>query len=125
MATLEATIEGLRAIGQVRGVQFIEAELGKEKRKARAFVKESPAVADAFLRLRRAEVQERLMDKRVTDQRNERKYNAAKVLSDKKAAAAGLRELKRKTRDMESICASRHALRTFTLWRRWAEATAA
>ena len=115
MATLEATIEGLRAIGQVRGVQFMEAELAKEQRKVRALVNESPAVADAFSRLRRAEVQERLMDKRVADQHKERKQNADKVLSDKKAAADGLRKLKRKTRDVEGIYACRHALKHFTL----------
>ena len=115
MATLEATIGSLRAIGQVKGVQFMEAQLAKEQRKVRALVKESPAVADAFSRLRRAEVQERLMDKRVADQHKERKQNADKVLSDKKAAADGLRKLKRKARDVEGIYACRHALKHFTL----------
>jgi hypothetical protein len=46
---LEATIECLRAIGSVRGVQCIEVELIKDKRKDRQLVKESPAVADNYL----------------------------------------------------------------------------
>ena len=33
MVAMEATIESLKAIGNVRGVQVIEAELKKEKRK--------------------------------------------------------------------------------------------
>ncbi len=115
IAALEATLEGLRAIGSVRGVQCIEAELAKERRKARQLVKDSPAVADAFLRLRRAEDQERLMNKRIADQHGERKREAAKALADRDTAVAELRETRRKIHEMESVGACRHAIKTFTL----------
>ena len=49
IGALEATIESLRSIGSVRGVQSIEAELSKERRKERQLLAESPAVAEAFL----------------------------------------------------------------------------
>jgi hypothetical protein len=115
MAALEATLEGLRAIGSVRGVQCIELELSKEKRKARQLITESPAVADAFLNLRRAEDRERLMQKRMVDQHNDRKRDAAKALADRNTAVAEFRETRRKIQEMESIGACRHAIKTFTL----------
>jgi hypothetical protein len=113
-AALAATLEGLRAIGSVRAVQCIEQELAKEKRKARLLVKGSPAVADAFLRLRRAEDQERLANQRIADQRSERKRDAAKALKDRDAAVAELRETRRKIQEMESVGACRRAIKTFT-----------
>ena len=115
MAALEGTIEGLRAIGSVSGVHKIEVELGKVRRRQRRLVKESPAVADAFMRLRRAEDQDRLTNMRLADQHRERKREANKALSDRDAAVAELRAAKRKIQEMESICASRHAIKSFTL----------
>ena len=115
IAGLEAHLEGLRAIGSTRGVQCIETELGKQKRRARLLAKESPAVADAFLRLRRAEDQEALMKQRIADQHRDRKRDAAKALADRDAAVAELRDTRRKIQEMESICASKHAIKTFTL----------
>jgi hypothetical protein len=114
IAALEAHLEGLRAIGSVKAVQCIEAELTKERRKVRAFVKESPAVADAFLRLRRAEDQERLANNRIADQHRESKRDAAEALTDRDAAVAELRETKRRIVEMESVSACRHAIKTFT-----------
>ena len=93
IASLEATIESLRAIGSVRGVQCIEAELRKERRKERQLVTESPAVADAFLRLRRAEEQDTLMKKRLAAQHNERKREAATAIADRDAAVAELKRI--------------------------------
>jgi hypothetical protein len=115
MAALEATLEGLRAIGSLKAAQCVEAELGKERRKARQLVKETPAVADAFLRLRRAEDQDRLVQARVAHQHKERQREAAKALKDRDAAVAELRATKRKLQEMESTCAERHAIKTFTL----------
>jgi hypothetical protein len=115
IAALEGTIGGLRAIGSVRGVQAIESELAKERRKARQLVTASPAVADAFWRLRRAEDQERLTNKRIADQHRERKRDATKAIADRDTAVAELRETRRKIHDMESIGACRHAIKTFTL----------
>jgi hypothetical protein len=115
IAALEGTIGGLRAIGSVRGVQAIESELAKERRKVRQLVTASPAVADAFWRLRRAEDQERLTNKRIADQHRERKRDATKAIADRDTAVAELRETRRKIHDMESIGACRHAIKTFTL----------
>ena len=115
MAALEATLESLRAIGAVRGVQCIEAELTKERRKARLLANDSPAVADASLRLRRAENQEITMNMRFADQQRERKRDAAKAIADRDAAVAELRDTKRKLQEMESVGACRHAIKTFTL----------
>ena len=115
IAGLEATIEGLRDIGSVRGVQCIEAELAKERRKARQLVKDSPAVADAFSRLRRAEEQEKYKNERIADQHRERKRDAAKALADRDAAVAELRETRRKICELEGVGACRHAIKTFTL----------
>ena len=60
MAALEGMIQGLQAIGSISGVQSLELELSKEKRKVRHLVAESPAVAEAFSRLRNAEDQQSL-----------------------------------------------------------------
>ena len=76
IATLEATIESLRATGSVRGVQFIEGKLKKGRRKKRQRVKESPPVADACLRLRRAKEPSAAMQKRLTAQQQEKKREA-------------------------------------------------
>ena len=115
IAALEATIDTLRAIGAVRGVQCIQDELDKEKRKVRTLVQESPAVAESFLRLRRAEDVETLRMKRLADQQRERKRDATIAIADKDAAVAELRQTKRKIQEMESVSASKHALKTFTM----------
>ena len=115
ISALEATLEGLRAIGSIRGVQCIETELAKERRKVRRLIKESPAVAESFLRLRRAEDVDRLTQQRIAGEHNQRKRDAAKALTDRDAAVAELRETKRRIQEMENIGACRHAIKTFTL----------
>ena len=55
IAALHETIDVLRTIGSVEGVQSIQHVLAKERRKARNLASDSPAVADAFLRLRKAD----------------------------------------------------------------------
>ena len=115
MATLEATIETLRAIGAVRAVQNIQGELQKLKRSERLLSQESPAVAESFAQLRRAEEQEDLKNKRLADQQREMKRSAAKAEEERKIAVAELRKTKRKIQEMESVSASRHALKTYTL----------
>ena len=69
-------------------MQCIEAELAKERRKVRLLVKESPAVAEAFSRLRKAEEDYRLMQRRIADQRKQRKCDAAQAIADRAAAVA-------------------------------------
>ena len=55
------------------------------------------------------------MKARVAHEHRERQREAAKALSDRDAAVAELRATKRKIQEMESTCASRHAIKTFTL----------
>jgi hypothetical protein len=114
-AALQSTIESLRAIGHVRGVQVLEVELAKERRRVRALVKESPAVADAFLQLRRAEEEERCRNRCLADKHAERKRDAAKALQDRNAAVAELRDTRRKIQELEGIGACKHAMKSFTL----------
>ena len=55
------------------------------------------------------------MKTRIADQHRERKREAAKALADRDAAVAELRYIRRKIQEMESICASRHAIKSFSL----------
>ena len=112
---LQATIETLQNIGQVSVVQSAQLQLDKERRKMRKLSQESPAVAESFARLRQAEDQESLRARRLADQHREQQKSIAKAIGDKKAAVAELKQTKRKIQDMESVSASRHALKTFTL----------
>ena len=48
IAALESTIDNLKAVGVVRGVQCLETELHKERKRERDFARETPAVAEAF-----------------------------------------------------------------------------
>jgi hypothetical protein len=102
-------------MGAVSSVQKIEFELANERRKARRLCSESPAVAVAFSRLRRAEEQERLKNDRIADEHKQRTREAAKTLADRDAAVAGLRETRKQIQVVESIVACRHAIKTFTL----------
>ena len=95
IASLEATIETLRGIGQVRAVQCIEAELKKERRRERQLVTQSPAVADAFARLRRAEKESVDMQKRLAQQQQERKRAAAEADADSDAAKEEFKRVKK------------------------------
>ena len=115
IAALESTIESLRAIGSVRSVQCIEMELKKERRKERQLTTESPAVAEGFLRLRRAEEQGVVMQKRLAAQQRDRKREAAKANSERDAAVADLKRVKKNIAEMECLSACRHAIKTFTL----------
>jgi hypothetical protein len=115
IAALEITIADLRAMGQIRGVQCIEAELDKLRRQQRALIKESPAVADSFLRLRRAERQADLERNRIYAEQTARKRQAAKAVDDRDAAVAELRKTRRTIQDMEGIRQCTHAIKTFTL----------
>jgi len=115
MAALQEHIEGLRAIGHVRGVQCLLAELAKERRKERGLVKDSPAVADAFLRVRRAADQDRLTNMHAVAKQKERQRQTAKTATDQQVAVAKLKETKRQIKDLEGIVACKHAVRTFTI----------
>ena len=115
IAALQATINSLKAIGSVRSAQCVEQELQKERRKQRALCAESPAVADAFLRFRRAEEQETLMQRKQAAQLKDKKREAEQVRVEQNTAVAEIKRIKRDIQDMESVRASRHAINTFTL----------
>jgi len=115
IAGIQSTIDTLRAIGSVRGVQCMETELAKERRKERQLVQGDPAVADAFLRLRTAEQQEDRVRMHAAAQQKQRKRDADKALADRDAAVAELKKTRRMIKDMEGVRASTHAIKTFTL----------
>jgi len=115
IAALEISFQSLRAIGSVRGAQAIEMELRKERKRARELLKGDPAVADAFARLRRAEDQDALVQKRLAEQQNERKREAAKAIAARNAAVADVKRTRKALQDMEGILASKHAIKTYTL----------
>ena len=115
IAALEASLESLRAVGLVRGAQMLEFELSKQRRRVRELVQDSPAVADAFSRLRRAEEEDALVKTRLAAQQNERKREAAKAIADRDAAVADLKRTRKAIQDMEGTLASKHAIKSFTL----------
>ena len=113
IAGLEATLGGLRAIGSISSVQTIEHELRKEKRRMRQLTTESPAVAEAFLHQRTVEEREFLKRKRLAAEHDERLRVIAKGKAERDAAIADTARLKRSLQDMESIRASRHAIKSY------------
>lgn len=115
MLTLESAIDSLKAVGAIRGVQCVEYELKKQRRRERELVSTSPAVADAFLRLRATERQDDLVRSRIAEQQKERKRDAAKMIADRDAAVADLRKMRRLTQEMESARSASHAIKTFTV----------
>ena len=115
IAALQGTLDSLKAIGSVRAAQCVEQELQKERRKQRALVKESPAVAESFLRLRRAEEQDTLMKRRQAAELKDKKRQAEQAICDRDTAIAERKRIKRDIQEMESVRASRHAIKTFTL----------
>ena len=115
IAALESTMEGLTATGVVRGVQCIEAEIRKQRRRERDLVRESPAVAEAFMRLRRAEEEEFLNQKRLAAQLKQRKRDATEAIAARNAAVADLKRARQSIQDMESTRACKQAINTFTL----------
>jgi hypothetical protein len=115
IACLEGHLAGLRAMGLVKCTQNVETELNKAKRRLRELVRESPAVADAFLRLRRAHDQDSLVDARMAALQKDRKRAAAAAVAERNAAVAELKETKRKIQDFENISECRQAFKSFTL----------
>ena len=55
------------------------------------------------------------MNMRIADQHRERKREADQAIADRDAAVAELRNTRRKIQEMESICESKHAIKSFTL----------
>ena len=112
---IQGHLTGLRAIGCTKGVQCLELELQKAKRKLRSITGEKKAVFDTFSRLRHAEEARRLENVRATAERKERWRSAQKVIAEKNAAAIKLQAKKRQLLQLENVAACKHAVRNFTL----------
>ena len=102
-------------MGSLRGVQVLEQELAKERRRLRALSKEAPAVAEAFLRFRTVEERDALAEQRLFEQRKEKKRQAAQAIADRDAAVAALKRIKKPISEKEAIKACMHAVKTYTL----------
>ena len=103
MAALQEAIAALRAVGAVRPVQQLESELAKHKRRERELVRESPAVADAFLQRRKAETQELLRKRHLAAEQNDRELAAKKARAERDTAVAELERHKKAIQDYENI----------------------
>ena len=115
IGAIESSIESLKMSGVIRGAQCMEAELSKERRRERDLMHESPAVAETFLRLRRAEAQEFHDKQLLASQMKQRKQEASTAIAARNAAVAELKQTKRKLQELESARACKHAVKTFTL----------
>ena len=115
IGAIESAIESLKMSGVIRGAQCVEAELSKERRRERDLMHESPAVAETFLRLRRAEAQEFHDKQLLASQMKQRKQEASTAIAARNAAVAELKQTKRKLQELESARACKHAVKTFTL----------
>jgi hypothetical protein len=114
-AALQGALEGLLAIGHVRGVHQLEESIKVEMRRERALINASPAVAASFLRLRRAEARDDDMRIRAAKQHADRKRDAAKAIADRDTAVADLKRTKKIMQEMEGIRETRHAIKSFPL----------
>jgi hypothetical protein len=115
IAALAGHVDALREIGHLRGVQKMEEELSKEKRKERLLIRDSPAVAESFLRLRKAEERDNMQRRQLVAERINRKRDADKAISDQEAAVAELKRTKTKIQEMENLRVAKHAIKTYTL----------
>ena len=112
---IQGHLAGLRAIGCTKGVQCLELELQKAKRKLRSITSERPTVFNTFSRLRHAEEARRLENVRITAERKERWRSAQKVIAEKNAAAKELQVKRQRLQELENISACKHAVKNFTL----------
>lgn len=83
IASLQGAIETIKATGQLRMVQHMEREIATLKRRQRQISSESPAVADAFKRLRTAEEAEFRERVRIVKQTKALKHSAQAAIEEK------------------------------------------
>ena len=112
---IQGHLEGLRHIGCVRGVQALEYELTKAKRKLRNITQETESVQTEFTRLRRAEELRRAESDRQLAERKERWLEAERTLAAAKAASKELQVKRQKLVELESTTACKHAVKSFRL----------
>ena len=112
---IQGHLEGLRQIGCVRGVQALDYELAKTKRKLRTITREDDSVRNEFNRLRRAEELRRVENERAVAERKEMWRDAERAKAALKAANTELRVKRQKVQELESITACKHAVKRFRL----------
>ena len=115
IAGLEEVLERTRKLGAVRCVQRIEEELNAERRKLRALINAEPAVAETFLRLRAAQEQEALLQKRRNALVSDRKRQAEQAVAERDEALKALKKAKKSLQDMEWQRELRHAMKRYTV----------
>ena len=111
---IQVHLEGLRAVGCTRGVQCLEQELQKAKRKLRSITRESTPAFDTFSRVRHVEEMRRLGHGRVTAERKERWRDAQTTIAEEKAAKE-LQVKRQKLQELENISACKHAAKSYFL----------
>ena len=84
IASLQGAIETIKATGQLRMVQHMEREIATLKRRQRQISSESPAVADAFKRLRTAEEAEFRERLRIRTQTKALNHSAQAAIEEKR-----------------------------------------
>ena len=112
---IQGHLEGLRQIGCVRGVQALDYELAKVKRKLRTITRDDESVRNEFTRLRRAEELRRAERDRAMAERKEMWLEAERAQTAAKAADKELRVKRQKLQELESITACKHAVKSFRL----------
>ena len=115
MSALHESIAALRAVGHLGAAQGLEIELAKERRRQRAIVQMSPAVAASFQQRRDAEDQETRLRKRLADEQNKREVHAAKVKAELERANDELKKRKREIQEYENLAEAKHAMKTYTV----------
>ena len=115
IAAISSSIEAMKGTGLVRVVHALEQELHKEERRERELVREHPAVAETFLRFRRAEQREFQEQQRVALLMRKRKTYAAEAIAVRNAAVAEVKKARKALQDLESHKALKHAVKTFTV----------
>ena len=83
---IQGHLGGLRQIGCVRGVQALECELTKAKRKLRNITNDNESVRNDFTRLRRAEELRQAESHRAMAERKEAWLEAQRTMASTKAA---------------------------------------
>ena len=112
---IQGHLAGLRQIGCVRGVQALECELTKAKRKLRNITNDNESVRNEFTRLRRAEELRQAESHRAMAERKEAWLEAQRTMASTKAANKELQVKRQKLQELESTTACKHAVKSFRL----------
>ena len=113
IAALEAALGSLKATGTLKGVHALEADLQQWRRRERELLKTCPAVAETFLRMRRAEAEEYETKKELARQMRLRQEDAARAIKERDAAVAEVKKAKRQLAELESARQCKYACKSF------------